>query len=355
MTLAEAPTPVYPSRRLIGPEVEIDAGAAAFHEPELPSGWSMKSDGSLRNGKEFVLEPPQPLGEALPSIDLFSAAVTKAKMHVAASGGFHVHVQVADYAPDDAYRLCQLYHHFQRIIDLTVGASRRSSINGGNGYHHCATLSGRDLADLATFKAVWHLDRPASDRQEAKGSRLKVVVNCAMMRTRDPLQRTVEFRQPSTSKHTANIYGWICMATALVDAAKLAPTVAKFLARAATLTNYLRLMRHVERHVGAAHLADWVIWRIRYLTAVPGTRQQAKLLGCLAQKQHGLFHVARVLNVNLAVAKKMVDTALAGGGIVEISPGKYRAGYASMAEPDLKSIVELWTALETPAQIQAVA
>lgn len=336
----------------MGPEIELDAGTANFHEPALPTGWECKPDGSLRNGKEYVLEPPQPLGEVLPAVELFSEAATAAKMHVALSGGFHIHVQAADYTHEDAFQLCRIYQHFQPVIDRLVGKSRRSSANNGRGNSHCLPIDLGRVNTAEQFAPLFHLGSLTSDRSDAKRARLKWVVNCAMLRVRDPVQRSVEFRQPSASKHTANIYGWLCLAVALTDAARL-PECRVFVDRQPTVLNFMRLLRMVERQAGAAHLAAWALWRMRYLEARPTTRQRRALLSCLTQQSHGLFHIARHLNVNLAVAQRMVSDSIRDGSLKEDSPGKYRANYSAVAEIDLALILELWQALEVGPQVQA--
>jgi hypothetical protein len=352
----ELPIPHYPSRRLVGLEVELDAVSAAFHQPQIPQGWEEKGDLSLQNGREYILEPPQPIVEAKTAIEAFSDAVTKAKMHVCKTGGLHIHVQVHDITTDDATRLCQIYWRYQDCIDLLVGPSRRTKPTPNTNCTPFLTKPSRDY-----LERVFQLNLPAPNRMEAKKSRQKHGVNLAMMRCSNPLHRSIEFRQPSPSKHLVNLYGWACFTVALVEFARIdehnanngkrEKTIEKYIKAKGNWRNFLALCKRMEIDAGADKLLAWVKWRRDYLNSLPSSEKIQKLYRCLLGKAHGIHYIARKLNINLAVARKLIDSEVSKGRLIEEVPLKYRVQYESVAPLDLKAIIKVWQARERPAQV----
>lgn len=340
----ELPIPTYPSRRLIGLEIEIDPGSAPHHEPVLPGGWVSKSDGSLGRGREYVLDPPLALSDSVHVIREFSESVTKSKMHVASRGGYHVHVQAHDYTIQNAMALCAIYRHYQPAIDLLVGASRRGSNPQVYNPPIPPGVISEDFMDTN-----WKLGRSARNRQEARNNRGKFVLNFSPMRCESELERSIEFRQPSTSKKMINIYGWACFAVALVDFALLERRVKRHLACRPTLKNFLLLVRWIERKAGAQKLCEWVKWRIEYLDQQPNQELRRRFAKALLHKAKGPFSIARELNVNVAVANRLIATGLQKQDITEIRAGKFRTSYKHVAQFDLKMIIAQWAGMENPA------
>jgi len=349
---AKDPIPYYPSRRLLGLELEFDAAGAAFHKPLVPNGWESKPDGSLNNGEEYVLEPPLPVIEARAAVETFSAEVTKAKMHLGQKGGFHIHVQIHDYTQDDAARLAQLYWKFQDQINLLVAPSRRTKPTPNSN----ATPYDEDRKPTKEFLVQsFNLNEQANNRVEAKLARQKMVLNFAMMRCRRAMERTVEFRQPSPSKKTINIYGWAVFATGLVELARNERIAKRYIdTRRATWKYFLAMCRRVEKLYGARDLVNWVKWRRDYLNNMPGTDKAHKLYGLLVSKPHGLFYIARKLNINVTAAKQLVASEVSKGRLVEHTTNKWRVKYDAVAKVDAERIIALWQAQEQPAQRTAV-
>lgn len=348
------PIPYYPSRRLIGLELEYAAGSnGVYHRPDVPNGWLAKSDGSLHNGgEEFVLEPPLPLVEALPAVEEFSKASIKAKTYLAKLGGYHIHVQVHDLSIEDATRVVQLYWRFQDQIDMLCGQSRRSKPVPNE---YALPFDVDHMPTEPELDDMFQLSYPAANRPDAKRSRQKRVVNLAMMRCSNLLHRSIEFRQPSPSKLTVNIYGWACFACGLVEIAKHKKFCNVFIkSRQASWPKFLALCRRIERVTGARQLVEWVTWRKNYLAVQPDQEKLDKLYSGLVDKAHGLFYISRRLNVNLAVASALVANEVAKGRLVVEAPGKWRVRYDAVAPRDLKIIMKRW-GREDQAQAQLAA
>jgi len=300
--------PQYASNRLIGIELEYDAGGTEFTKPTLiPSGWSEKYDGSLRNGFEYVLEPALSYNQALPVVQTFCDAFNAAKTNISTRGGYHIHVQAHDYDDQhhDSTRLCKIYKHFQPIINSLVGKSRV-----GNSYCQGVTVADRD-ALIRNF----HLTTPARNRGEAKGSRNYSAVNLAMMRCTNPNHRTIEFRQQSSSKRLACVWGWATLMVALVDLAKNEELCGRWLRKMVTLGNFKEMLGEHSSLVGATGLAEWVQWRHDYLNAEPTPQFLEQLQAACTNRPSGLFTLARAVDANLAVVKKAADMLVESGAL----------------------------------------
>jgi hypothetical protein len=300
-----APDFFYPSNRLIGVELEIDTRRFPLSVPRV-SGWSRKHDGSLSNGAELVLEPPKPLGEAVTAIKNLCDQLVGLNVHK--SGGMHVHVQAADYTAVDAMALCQIYHHFQPIINKLVGHSRVDN-------HFCPPFNKKPTVQelVRRFK----LNEPARNRSLARCSRSYSVINLAMLRCCQPQERSIEFRQGSVSKRAACVAGWATLMACLTDMAKNPDVLAKCrLASPPTLDQLLGLIKIQETTVSSNGVAEWVQWRHDYLNSAPTAEWVSKLVAIMAERrQVGLFFVSRKLDVNLAFAKAILDKAVHDGVI----------------------------------------
>lgn len=322
---------MYHGNRKIGIELEFDAGNATFNLPgRLPTGWSRHADGSLYNGSEIVLEPPETHTDAVPKIKALNAALDSTGTYAGRRGGLHVHVQVADYSIDDAVRLANLYRHFQSVINTLVAKSRVNN-------HFCPPYT--TAVTRHTLVERFRITTPASTRSEARRSRSYSVVNFAMMRCTNPEDRTVEFRQGSTSKRADCVAGWSAFLLALTDLAKNEVLCDEAMELPGTLAGLRRAMLMVEELTGNQSLAEWVQWRHDYLNEEPTPQLIDEAVRRIGNRWHGMFFVSRQLDINNALAQRILEKAHEQGKL-EKNGVKYRAPYAAHAENDLNELVE---------------
>ncbi len=335
----EGPIPVYATSnpRLIGVELEFDAGNAMFNLPDrLPNGWRRQADGSLCNGTEIILDPPETHEDAIPKIQALNAALDSTGTYAGRRGGMHVHVQVADYSMDDCVRLANLYRHFQPVINEMVAKSRVNN-------HFCPAYTSE--VTLNTLIEKFRITTPARSRSEARSSRSYSVVNFAMVRCTDREERTVEFRQGSTSKRSDCVAGWAAFLLALTDIAHNCSVWSTAMVEPATLPGLKRVMQMAEAMSGNTNLAEWVQWRYDYMNEEPTPQLIDEAVSRIGTRWHGMFFVSRQLNINNALAQKILEKAHAQGKL-EKNGTKYRAPYAAHAENDLNSLVEAMEAQE---------
>lgn len=338
-----APIPNYPSQRLIGIELEVDAGSTKLNLPSSHPGWSKKSDGSLRNGFEFVLEPALPLSDASDVVKNFLDALDKARANTSKRGGLHVHVGVSDYdsnnndGHNDAYSLVKLYSRYQSVIDSLVGKSRV-----GNSYcpPYRQGITKREVIDL------FMLNHSASSRNDARTSRAYSVVNLAMLRCRSSELRSVEFRQGSPSKRFECVWGWTTLMVCLVDMARCPVVMTHELIEApATLENFIALIKFHEERVGSTNVGNWVQWRYDYMNEQPTDEQVLKAVSLMGRNPRGLFHVSRVMEINLALAGRIMDVAEQRQLVTAVRTSfgeakKYQSKYRNWAGVDLTALEE---------------
>lgn len=322
------PIPSYPSTRLLGCELELDLGRtqdrATF--PRVPQGWAQHCDGSLTNGTEIVLEPPVTLVDALPRVKEFSEVYSH--VNTLKTGGFHVHVQCADWGGAGLKRnsgnLARLYHHFQEQINCLLGKSRHNN-------RYCPPYEHR-VTD-AEIVAMFRLDSAATTRESAKSARCYSVVNFAMARCTTPAHRSIEFRQGSITKRFECIVGWMTFCLAMVDIAGK-PDFQSWLALPATWDRFCAMLRDQERAVGAEHLVEWVKWRKDYLNEPATPELVEKACECMGTAPRGVFHVSRKLDINLALTERVLEAAVSAGKLTK-SGTKYQASFRARAEADL--------------------
>jgi hypothetical protein len=277
--------------------------------------WVSKYDGSLRNGKEYVLEPAVKYNDLKPHVKAFADAFDPIKIGLTTRGGFHVHVQAHDYSHDDAFNLAKLYTYFQPAIDSLLGESRANN-------RFCTPFeSGFTKQQLIE---EFELNREAPSREQAKYARRYRVINFAMMRCTNPQHRSIEFRQGSPSKRFANIYGWSTFVTALTDMARnnavmiLADNLEPNIGGLVALVKEWQLY-----HESAQRLDKWIKWRYKIMNDQPTSEDVDRVLGLLRDESCGLFSIATRLDINYPMAKKALKK-LMEGGLVEQSGNKYR-------------------------------
>jgi|694.fasta_scaffold28563_2 hypothetical protein len=313
--MQEAPLPVYESSRLVGLELEYDSGSAQFREPNpLPVNWVAKHDGSLRNGREFVLEPAVEYNQLMPFVQRFAEEFDQIKIGLTTRGGFHVHVQAHDYSHDDAFNLAKLYTHFQPAINTLLGESRVNN-------RYCPPFP--DDLSKEQLIAEFNLEESAPNRERAKWSRAYRVINFAMMRCTNTLHRSVEFRQGSPSKRFANIYGWSTFVTALTDMARDPGLVILASHSPRTLDGLLEVVEQWQLARCGHNLVEWIKWRHEIMNGQPTDELISRLVVLLQSGPLGLFSISTSLDINYPMAKKLLALT-SSRGIITQSGNRYR-------------------------------
>lgn len=306
--------------RLLGIELEFDATGGRLNLPsELPAGWVGKPDGSLGNGRELVMDPPKSYDQAVPVVQALNTALDALGTYASKRGGMHVHVQGHDLTPQGCARLANLYRHFQPAIDQLVGKSRVDN-------RFCPPYPVGDEITVSYLNLKFRLLTPASSRASARGSRSYSVVNFAMMRCSNREHRTVEFRQGSTSKRADCVLGWTALMLALVELSLDPLTELHSLAMGfhGDLPGLKQAMAAVEDHAGWSGLVDWVQWRYDYLNEKPTAQMIDEAVQKIGVHWRGAFYVSRQLNVNMALAVRILNAAKDQGKL-ESNGTKYRS------------------------------
>jgi hypothetical protein len=332
--------PIYPSSRLLGVELELDVGSGrTFNLPALPQGWIQTIDGSLTQGHsaELVMVPPKVYSEAIPTIK--SLCERLVDMNVLKTGGMHIHVQAHDYSHTDAYNLVRIYTRFQPVISKLVGESRR--------HNRFCPIYPKDISRTSIVDK-FTLNSPAHNRAEAKRSRVYSVVNLAMLRCIQPEERSVEFRQGSVSKKAICVGGWAALMVALVEMAKIPLVVSRLdtieegISFSALFELFKELLGEHESRVGATGLAVWVDWRHSYLNGRPTMEQARKIVKGIAGGYKGLFFISRLLDTNLAYAKRVLELAVRERLIVKhATKERWMVAYETIAASDLARLERL--------------
>jgi hypothetical protein len=272
-------------------------------------------DGSLRNGREFVMEPPVPFDASMAAIKAFCDAFDNVKMGLSPRGGYHVHVQAHDYTTADCARLVLLYTHFQSVINELLAKSRTDN-------HYCEVFSDEEAGEESLI-STFGLNRPASSRGEAKGSRHTKVINLAMMRCTTPEHRSIEFRQASPSKRFANVYGWCTLVVALTEIAKSETHVYNAMMYPKTLNGFCKVISNWETHSCSTNLEAWVRWRHEIMNAPVDPAMVTRLVEYLEGHTRGLYSIATALDINYPTASRLIEAGCRSGQVVRVG-AKYR-------------------------------
>jgi hypothetical protein len=304
--------PIYSSERLIGLELEYDSGSMTFRAPDSIPGWAIKYDGSLSNGREFVLEPAVSVSNLKATVKTFCEAFDPIRIGLTQRGGYHVHVQAHDYTITSAVNLARLYTHHQASINSLLAKSRVNN-------RYCVPFSPTEAADIS---ANFQLDSPANSRSEAKGARITKVINFAMLRCTDPAARSVEFRQGSPSKRFVNIYGWAMFCAALTEFCRNTREVNNWLLKPNAFQNFLELITCIEERVGIEHLRSWIEWRHAAMNPTVTPELVQKVVAAVGSRPMGLFTLATKTNENYPTVKAVVNEAIKQG-LLTIRGNKY--------------------------------
>jgi len=130
---------------LFGIEVELEGQGL----PEkITKYWSTRRDGSLREGKEFVLVKPLDIEAAKTAIIFLTKALHKQKSEIAFSlrTSVHVHVNLCDFTKAQVNSFLYLSHIFEEVLVKYSGKSRE-----GNRFCLRAKDAGEKIEHLLLF------------------------------------------------------------------------------------------------------------------------------------------------------------------------------------------------------------
>ncbi len=347
MSVDTLPVPEH-CHRLLGLEIEIDALGARSHDFVIPDGWSRIHDASLRNGYEYILSAPLAAGSLLPAVQSFSA-VTHGIVYAAKTGSYHVHVSAPDYTAGDVARLCRIYSHFQEAIDQLVADSRKSRARN----QYCMPLPPHTEINIDWARTFYTLNDTVSSRSSAKGNRPRCVVNACMLRCDTPSHRSIEFRQQSVTTNLKALYGWALLCAGLVDFCRNAQNTRPFLRGRPSFERFLVMLRRIGRTGSVKGLEEWAQWRVSYLTELPKNLDQSAAMAKMASRPRGLFTVARLLNVNNAVALAWLRLQIQQGNVVTVG-NRYQMHHSAVAAGELEIMRRQW-ATEVSVETQEIA
>lgn len=110
---------------LFGVEVEVEFMDVI---PEIDlSGWSVKSDGSLRNGVEFVSSKPYTLKSILSYTKKLYEGLSDKSPVLSKRTSTHIHMDVRDFNPYSFASLLLLYHFYENSFLQLVSEDRRNN------------------------------------------------------------------------------------------------------------------------------------------------------------------------------------------------------------------------------------
>jgi Putative amidoligase enzyme len=349
--LTDAPFPRVNTTRLVGIEVELDAGSGVVHIPNEPApGWEHKHDGSLRNGKEVVMSEPLTLAETRARVDAF--AQTYGKCHVCKTGSIHVHVSADEFDSDRAYRLASVYLKFKDAIKNLIAPSRAEN-------KFAAVFTPQEMQDAQALAAAFSLHHAVTTRALAKQSRLYRAINFAMLRCARPAHRSVEFRAGSASTKAQVIYGWACFTAVLTDIAVNDELYARALMSDGSFTALARLVRAYERATGSQDMVRWMVWRKTYLAHTPNAREIIRCRASIRNVRgaHGMLFLSRRFKKNHAVTQRIITELVNKRFLVpheepnrvNNTPLKWKVSYVARAEDEFQHVFE--TALACDAVV----
>ena len=332
--MKNGPVVQYNSNRLIGIELEFDAGNMSFNLPSpMPDGWHAINDGSLRNGKEIVMTHPVQFSELFPVVQRLSRGLIMAKTGINRRGGFHVHVGGEGWVPESAYRVAMIYTHFQRVINKLVGESR---VDNRFASSFSQTMSEHE------YYGMFSLHSPATTRAQAKSTRAYRVVNPASVRCIDPAIRSVEFRQGSPSKHTVNIMGWTAFLVVLSDIAIENGSIYASLSESEkSIEGLSRFVELQEIANGGSNVSAWIEWRYNYMNELPKNweSEMTKLCSVISSRNRGIVGISQAMNMPYPQVVKLLKKGIELGCVCE-DGGKYHSNYnENQAQADLNAMV----------------
>lgn len=198
---------------LMGIEIEIDSNKENYSElilPEIPFAWYSKYDGSLREGREYVLDKPYKGDELLGCIDLFFSCPGTYERSITA--GTHIHINMLE--EDDTQEVVSKIAQFMYVFDpvfFAIGDNDRKftgfctpvsesgsrfisnikscdSLSFGKKYHRNGTYgrySGLNLASLLDYGSLEFRYFPTALTSEELVSWVNLVQSVKLMAKSD--------------------------------------------------------------------------------------------------------------------------------------------------------------------------
>ncbi|SHJ20860.1 Putative amidoligase enzyme [Cruoricaptor ignavus] len=169
--------------------------------------WKIVTDSSIRGGNGNEIVSPVLRGtDGLEQIKKVCQALNRAKAKVNKSCGFHLHIGVNDFLPENFKSLCKSFVNLEGEFDKIQPVSRR-----GNNNQYCRNLS--SVGD--------NIKRRIQNTGSFEGIRRLFLSRYFKLNLQSVLRYgTVEFRHHSGTTTYSKIKNWILICMRLVDYAK---------------------------------------------------------------------------------------------------------------------------------------
>lgn len=322
------PIPTYVTQRKFGVELEVDPAGSSKTLPHGITGWDSKSDASLSDaGREFIFSNPASWDISVVRVKALTDALSAAQINVSRKGSLHVHIHAGDFGPELAASLVNTYRHFQEGINTLVGMSRHHN-------HFCAAYP--EAVTAAILTEHYQLDVEKT-RERARDVRHRggawMNVNVAYLGV-PAAQRSIEFRQCSSSTRAICVLGWMSFLAVIMD---------RVAAGGYNLDdyepNFVGLVKFVKQHAPDAGVVEWLQWRRDFMSSVkPGSRE--KLLLGARTAPLGVYSAARLIDASYAAARAELDRLVDQGQLAKTGRS-YRAAYSTWARADLADLRQL--------------
>jgi hypothetical protein len=195
---------IHPEDHIVGIEVEVEADR--LPTSDLPPGWVVTQDGSLRDGLEYIFRRPCTLKTAQKRLinlnDLFRTLDSGIRDSVRA--GVHVHLNVQNMTLAQLLNFITISIMFEGVLARYCGRSREGNL-------FCLRSSDAQYILHAISEAAQHADLQIFNDDDLRYA----FVNLKAI----PTHGSLEFRSLKTPEDMTNIYEWVEILNKLRDAA----------------------------------------------------------------------------------------------------------------------------------------
>lgn len=115
--------------KLFGIEIEAEGNNLIRYDDDLPRGWKVVGDGSLRNGYEYILKQPVSFATVLNRLKDLNTAFNNhgTQIYTSDRAAIHVHINVCDLTPTELIRFLCLYYIIEEVFVDTMGENRKGN------------------------------------------------------------------------------------------------------------------------------------------------------------------------------------------------------------------------------------